>query len=393
MEVERFNIYGRSRLGMYQPRAIFTKQATKQQQPTLPDFNFNNNNFQGIQQTNFTQVLLPVSPTDTFSVYHGHRQYELTNHLNNVLATVSDRKMRDSASGNFQPVVLTANDYYPYGMPMPGRASASDYAYGFNGQEKDNDLLGNGNAYNFTARMYDARTGRWLSIDPKADSFPSKSPYLSMSGDPINRIDPDGMEDNDSKEEIYTNIAGKAMGWAGADYMFGVQVNPWINEEWKEKKTIEIFKKNLQQSKKVVSAMKDAAFHKGGFDSKTYKKLRKVEEGLDESLTKIENGAKVIDMVEKASSVMKIAEAWNKIDPKDLSKKGRKQRAKQFDIIFEETGSIMSDYTEYGRVVEEAGKQNFFSNMANYQHLGRSDKRSESIFRGEDPDKPFHEIE
>lgn len=55
----------------------------------------------------------------------GKKFFELSNHLGNVLATVSDKKIGIAgSSGNveyFQAEVVSASDYYPFGMLMPGR--------------------------------------------------------------------------------------------------------------------------------------------------------------------------------------------------------------------------------------------------------------------------------
>ena len=52
-----------------------------------------------------------------------------------------------------------------FGMGMEGRkwSGASDYRYGFNGMENDNEVYGERNAIDFGARIYDSRLGRWLS--------------------------------------------------------------------------------------------------------------------------------------------------------------------------------------------------------------------------------------
>lgn len=43
-------------------------------------------------------------------------------------------------------------------MLVPNRHGSSDnYRYGFNGKEKDDELKGEGNSYNFEARIYDSR--------------------------------------------------------------------------------------------------------------------------------------------------------------------------------------------------------------------------------------------
>ena len=56
----------------------------------------------------------------------GQKQYELTNHLGNVMATVSDKHHpRDDNSDGFRDrfhsEIQAAYDYYPYGMLMPDR--------------------------------------------------------------------------------------------------------------------------------------------------------------------------------------------------------------------------------------------------------------------------------
>ena len=78
-------------------------------------------------------------------------------------------------------------------MGMPGRKYSianTNYRYGFNGKEKDNST-GNDN-YDFGARIYDGRIGRWLSTDSKTSKYPGFSPYVYSGNNPISFIDPDG---------------------------------------------------------------------------------------------------------------------------------------------------------------------------------------------------------
>jgi RHS repeat-associated protein len=64
--------------------------------------------------------------------------------------------------------------------------------YGFNGKEKDDEVKGSGNSYDFGARMYDSRIGRWLAVDPLAGKYPHSSPYVFVLNTPLQAIDPDG---------------------------------------------------------------------------------------------------------------------------------------------------------------------------------------------------------
>ncbi|HCN38040.1 MAG TPA: hypothetical protein DIS94_10065 [Bacteroidetes bacterium] len=76
---------------------------------------------------------------------------------------------------------------------MPGRGNNPDsYRYGFNGMEEDNSLKGPGNSYDFGARMYDSRLGRWMSVDPLDNAYPYSTPYSGIGNNPISFIDSDG---------------------------------------------------------------------------------------------------------------------------------------------------------------------------------------------------------
>ena len=107
----------------------------------------------------------------------------MINHLGNVLVTVSDKKIsvQNGTTGTiayYNADVVTASDYYPFGMQMPRRKYSqpnSSYRYGFNGKENDNST-GEGNL-DFGARIMDARLGRWLSIDLKQAKYPFFTPY------------------------------------------------------------------------------------------------------------------------------------------------------------------------------------------------------------------------
>jgi RHS repeat-associated protein len=72
------------------------------------------------------------------------------------------------------------------------RCAEDTYRFGFNGKENDNEIQGDGNSYDFGARIYDSRLGRWLSLDPMMKIYPSVSPYNFCANNPIIFIDPSG---------------------------------------------------------------------------------------------------------------------------------------------------------------------------------------------------------
>jgi RHS repeat-associated protein len=84
----------------------------------------------------------------------------------------------------------------------------SDYRFGFNGQEKDNEIKGTGNSLDFGARVYDSRLGKMLSIDPRVADYPWQSSYAYFKNSPISQIDYKGA----GESPIYDNKTGELMG-------------------------------------------------------------------------------------------------------------------------------------------------------------------------------------
>ena len=87
---------------------------------------------------------------------------------------------------------FTYNDYYPYGMLLNNRHGSVDsdaYRYGFQGQERDDEVKGEGNSYNYTFRMHDPRLGRFFAVDPLSPEYPMLTPYQFSSNSPIGMIE------------------------------------------------------------------------------------------------------------------------------------------------------------------------------------------------------------
>jgi RHS repeat-associated protein len=71
-------------------------------------------------------------------------------------------------------------------------AKRGGYRYGFNSMERDDELKGAGNSYDFGARIYDSRLGRFLSLDPLQKNYPSLSAYSFVANSPIMLVEVDG---------------------------------------------------------------------------------------------------------------------------------------------------------------------------------------------------------
>jgi RHS repeat-associated protein len=135
----------------------------------------------------------------------GHKEYEILvlsgaevkDHLGNVRAVISDVKNPHNLASSISSWTFTAeirnlNNYYPYGMELPGGAYASNgnYGYGYNGMEKDDELRES--LYSTLFREGDTENGRWWKRDPMERALVGFSPYIMMASNPINMIDPNG---------------------------------------------------------------------------------------------------------------------------------------------------------------------------------------------------------
>ncbi|PAM93702.1 hypothetical protein B4N84_15610 [Flavobacterium sp. IR1] len=124
----------------------------------------------------------------------GDKQYELSNHLGNVLSVITDRSLFNENS--FTADVSSFSDYYPFGMQVPTRHGQSDsYRFGYNGKENDNEVMGEGNFQDYGMRNYNPRIGRFFTVDPLAKSFAHYSSYQFAGNTPIQAIDLDGAEE------------------------------------------------------------------------------------------------------------------------------------------------------------------------------------------------------
>jgi RHS repeat-associated protein len=109
------------------------------------------------------------------------RFYYLKDHLGSIRMTVN-------STGD----TTSWDDYDAWGMLLEqrsGNLGQANSRYKFIGKELDQET---GYDY-FEARYYDARIGKFLSVDPLAGKFPSWSPYAYSFCNPLRFTDPSGM--------------------------------------------------------------------------------------------------------------------------------------------------------------------------------------------------------
>jgi RHS repeat-associated protein len=205
IHLDEWDLYGTSRLG--------TRKQDKNFDPVL----LASRNYEWINNTVSGEYILPLQSIDPRKYrILGAKTFELTNHLGNVITTISDRKLmvQDATNTGFvhhyTPEILSIGEQYAFGMNMPGRTySVENYKYGFNGKENQDELLGEANGQDFGARMYDARVARWWGLDEKLSKKASFSPFLFGANNPIIFVDPDGKAEYWSKDGYWLGTDGE----------------------------------------------------------------------------------------------------------------------------------------------------------------------------------------
>ncbi|MGA0559045.1 DUF6443 domain-containing protein [Larkinella sp. VNQ87] len=104
-------------------------------------------------------------------------QYYLRDHLGNVRVVMNE---------NGQTV--QQSEYQPFGLAVLKAGIVGDNKYLYNGKEAQPET----NWLDYGARMYDPAVGRWMAVDPVAESFESVSPYNYALNNPLVYIDPAG---------------------------------------------------------------------------------------------------------------------------------------------------------------------------------------------------------
>jgi photosystem II stability/assembly factor-like uncharacterized protein len=158
----------------------------------------------------------------------GAKHYELSNHLGNVLVTITDRKMLITGETTYRADASYATDYFAFGGNLPGRSlKDGSYRYGFNGQEKTDELgLGHTTALYWE---YDARLGRRWNLDPKP--IAEESQYATNRNNPVQNNDPNGDCPNGDCPEAKVNV-GLGLGSGGFKFNFNISIDQKIGSRF-----------------------------------------------------------------------------------------------------------------------------------------------------------------
>ncbi|MDP3558338.1 MAG: RHS repeat-associated core domain-containing protein [Bacteroidota bacterium] len=112
----------------------------------------------------------------------------------------------------------------PTALNTPSNVTPSpwvNYSYGMNGKEKDDEIVGSGNSYDYGARQYDPRLGRWWSIDPLAIKYADLTPYHFCDNSPIR------IKDDDGRDIIILSAPKGAGGYGHAAVLIGNDKDGW----------------------------------------------------------------------------------------------------------------------------------------------------------------------
>ncbi|MEQ8908155.1 MAG: RHS repeat-associated core domain-containing protein [Vicingaceae bacterium] len=93
--------------------------------------------------------------------------------------------------------------------PPLAKNRIKSYPYGFNSYERLDEVSGSGNSYDFGARIYSPRIGKFFSTDPREKDFPFWSPYLFAGNNPIRYIDEEGKGPGDKIRRFFQRVAIK----------------------------------------------------------------------------------------------------------------------------------------------------------------------------------------
>ncbi len=101
-------------------------------------------------------------------------------------------KLYGGSNGN--NATFRLDDFTLHGYTQEVQVYAEGYRYGYQNQEKDDEIKGAGNSVNYTFRMHDPRIGRFFAVDPLAAKYPWNSVYAFSENRVLDGVELEGLE-------------------------------------------------------------------------------------------------------------------------------------------------------------------------------------------------------
>ena len=165
-----------------------------------------------------------------------------------MLAVISDWKVpviSGASVVSYTTVVVSSQDYSPFGVTLEGRSWSVGYRYGFQNQETDDELWGG--AISFKYRVEDARLGRFFSVDPLFYTYPSNGTYNFAENKVIWAIELEGLEAcfTNNGKQLSDVEATEALKANGIDYDPNSKDVYLLDYDFKSKKTSNFLKLDI----------------------------------------------------------------------------------------------------------------------------------------------------
>jgi RHS repeat-associated protein len=137
---------------------------------------------------------LEIEACDGIHINSGNFLYEMHNYQNSVLAVITDKPLYSCNDGAHivSSEVISATEYYPFGMKIPGMQYGGHYSYGHQGQRLMNSSKSD--IYSYGHRIYSPQLGRFFSQDPLRRLFPWNSPYVFSENKVIKYMEHEGLQ-------------------------------------------------------------------------------------------------------------------------------------------------------------------------------------------------------
>jgi hypothetical protein len=317
---------------------------------------------QAVQYT-ITPALLATAKTIKLQAFTnvalrniGQKNYEITDHLANVRNVITDARLstRAGTAGLYTFSAFTTNakaiyNTFAFGMPKTAindyrEAASFKYRYGFNGQEKDNEIKGTGNHNTALFWEYDTRLGRRWNLDPVVKEY--ESGYACLGNNSILNTDFNG---NDT---FTINPSGRIK-WISISEM-DILISVANNEKLKYNKKGELKNDKVSVVEGVLSKKDDDPLHDGtqgwSLDFKT----------------NTENATEVFDFLERIVPNMEFSNI--KFSEDENGKDAQSILTTSFDSGEEKVGSYITHRIASGkiRVANSTGIINYLKHTHNH---------------------------